>query len=281
MTSQRSPATRGRTTRKRRRTVAAQLPWTTIAIAVVAAGFVSLPFVALLTGVSWSQLPQLLTTPSALDALWLSLRTAAVSTVLCLVLGVPLALVLARTQFVGKTLLRALVLVPLVIPPVVAGIVLTEAFGRRGLLGEPLAFLGVHIAFTTLAVILAQTFVALPFMVTALESQLASSNQTFEQTAQSLGASGWRTFVTVTLPLLRPGLISGSVLTFARALGEFGATLTFAGSMQGTTRTLPLEIYLTRETDPAAAVALSLLLIVVAGAVIGVAYFRPGVREQR
>ncbi|MDN6351423.1 MAG: ABC transporter permease subunit, partial [Yaniella sp.] len=133
--------------------------------------------------------------------------------------------------------------------------------GRRGLLGEQLSAFGLDISFTTAAVVMAQTFVSLPFMVTSLESHLGSSGQHYERTAQSLGASKWRTFTTITLPLLRPGLISGTVLTFARALGEFGATITFAGSLQGTTRTMPLEIYLARETDPAAAVALSLVLI--------------------
>ena len=272
MTRPLSPAATGR----RRSTVTAGIPGVTIGIALLAGAFFVVPFAALLTGITWSRLPELLTSPSALDALWLSLRTATIATLACLVLGVPLALVLARTNFPGRHLTRSIVLVPLVIPPVVAGIVLTETFGRRGLIGQPLSVLGLDIAFTTVAVIIAQTFVSLPFMVTSLESQLASTGQHFEQTAQSLGASRWRTFWTITLPLLRPGLISGSVLTFARALGEFGATITFAGSLQGTTRTMPLEIYLTRETDPDAAVALSLVLIVIAVVIIAIAYFRPG-----
>lgn len=258
-----------------RSAVAPGIPAATIVIAIVAGIFFLLPFIALFTGIAWSELPELLTTAAARDALWLSLRTATVSTLCCLLLGIPLAMLLARTVFPGRNLLRSIVLVPLVLPPVVAGIVLTEAFGRRGLLGEPLSFLGIDIAFTTAAVILAQTFVSLPFMVTTLESHLASAGQQYERIAQSLGASRWRTFYSITLPRLGPGLLSGSVLTFARALGEFGATITFAGSLQGTTRTLPLEIYLARETNPEAAVALSLVLILVAIVVMGIAYLRP------
>ncbi|WP_022871420.1 ABC transporter permease [Yaniella halotolerans] len=264
-----------RTRSRRRRELAVGVPGVAVALALLAATFFVLPFIALLVDITWSDLPDLLTSPSALDALALSLRTAIPATLICIVLGVPLALVLARTNFPGRTLTRSIVLVPLVIPPVVAGIILTEAFGRSGLLGEQLSAFGIDIAFTTAAVVMAQTFVSLPFMVTSLESHLGSSGQHFERMAQSLGASKWRTFVTITLPLLRPGLISGTVLTFARALGEFGATITFAGSLQGTTRTMPLEIYLARETDPDAAVALSLVLILVAIAVIAVAYFRP------
>ena len=265
---------------RRRPNLAAGIPGVAVAMALVAAAFFVMPFIALLVDITWSELPELLTSRSALDALWLSLRTAVAATLICIALGIPLALVLARTEFPGRTLTRSIVVVPLVIPPVVAGIILTEAFGRRGLLGEQLSAFGLDIAFTTAAVVMAQTFVSLPFMVTSLESHLGSSGQHYERTAQSLGASKWRTFTTITLPLLRPGLISGTVLTFARALGEFGATITFAGSLQGTTRTMPLEIYLARETDPDAAVALSLVLILVAVAVIAVAYFRPATNQN-
>ncbi|MDN5704861.1 MAG: ABC transporter permease [Yaniella sp.] len=265
---------------RRRPNLAAGIPGVAVAMALVAAAFFGIPFIALLVDITWSELPELLTSRSALDALWLSLRTAVAATLICIALGIPLALVLARTEFPGRTLTRSIVLVPLVIPPVVAGIILTEAFGRRGLLGEQLSAFGLDISFTTAAVVMAQTFVSLPFMVTSLESHLGSSGQHYERTAQSLGASKWRTFTTITLPLLRPGLISGTVLTFARALGEFGATITFAGSLQGTTRTMPLEIYLARETDPDAAVALSLVLILVAVAVIAVAYFRPATNQS-
>lgn len=259
--------------------LSAGIPVSTFLLALVAGAFFVIPFAALLSGIKWTDLPQLLTSDAALTALWLSLRTATMATIICLILGVPLGVVLSRVNFPGRTIVRSIVLVPLVIPPVVAGIILTEAFGRRGLIGEHLSALGVDIAFTTAAVVLAQTFVSLPFMVTTIEAHLRSGGEHYEQTAQSLGASKLKTFWTITIPLLRPGLISGGVLTFARALGEFGATITFAGSLQGTTRTMPLEIYLTRETDPDAAVALSLVLILVAVAVIAIAYFRPNVHH--
>ena len=168
-------------------------------------------------------------------------------------------------------LLRSLVLLPLVLPPVVGGLALLYTFGRRGLLGESLEALGVQIAFSTIAVVMAQTFVALPFLVVSLEGALRTAGDRYEVVAASLGASPTTVFRRITLPLVMPGLISGAVLAFARALGEFGATITFAGSLQGRTRTLPLEIYLQRETDPDAAVALALVLLVVAVVVIGFA----------
>lgn len=250
-------------------------PPVTLAVVGAAGGTaLLLPVVALVAGVDLRRLPELLTTPAALDALVLSLRTSSTATAVCLVLGVPLALALTRLRFPGRSAARALVLLPLVLPPVVGGIALTEAFGRRGLLGEHLHVLGLEIAFTTTAVVMAQAFVSLPFLVVALEGALRARGEAHERTALSLGASPARTFLTVTLPLLGPGLLAGTVLTFARALGEFGATITFAGSLQGTTRTLPLQVYLERETDPEAAVALSLVLVVVALAVIAVAYGR-------
>jgi molybdate transport system permease protein len=186
-------------------------------------------------------------------------------------LGVPMALVLARTSFRGQSLFRSLVLLPLVLPPVVGGIALLYTFGRHGLLGHTLQVLGLQIAFSTTAVVMAQTFVALPFLVISLDGALRTGGQRFEEVAATLGARPTTVFLRVTLPLVAPGLASGAVLAFARALGEFGATITFAGSLQGVTRTLPLEIYLQRETDPAAAVALSLLLVAVSTVVIAVA----------
>ena len=168
-------------------------------------------------------------------------------------------------------MLRALVLLPLVVPPVVGGIALLYTFGRQGILGEYLEVLGLQIAFSTTAVVMAQTFVALPFLVVSLEGALRTAGQQYEVVAATLGATPTTVFRRVTLPLVLPGLASGAVLAFARSLGEFGATITFAGSLQGVTRTLPLEIYLRRETDPDAAVALSLLLVAVAVVVIGVA----------
>jgi molybdate transport system permease protein len=182
-----------------------------------------------------------------------------------------MALVLARTSFRGQSLFRSLVLLPLVLPPVVGGIALLYTFGRRGLLGHSLQVLGLQIAFSTTAVVMAQTFVALPYLVISLDGALRTGGQRFEEVAATLGARPTTVFLRVTLPLVAPGLASGAVLAFARALGEFGATITFAGSLQGVTRTLPLEIYLQRETDPAAAVALSLLLVAVSTVVIAVA----------
>lgn len=225
---------------------------------------VALPLVALLTRVDWNGLPALLGSESSRAALWLSLRTSAIATAACLILGLPLAMILARLRFRGRALLRSVVLLPLVLPPVVAGIALLTAFGRRGLLGESLEVLGIEIAFSTTAVIMAQTFVALPFLVLSLEGALLTGGAGYEATAATLGASPGTVLRRVTIPLVLPAIVSGAVLSFARALGEFGATITFAGSLEGVTRTLPLEIYLQRETDPDAAVALSLLLIVVA-----------------
>jgi molybdate transport system permease protein len=237
--------------------------------------FVLLPLVAMATRVDWPRFGALITTPESLDALGLSLRTSAASTVLCLMLGVPMALVLARTSFPGQRFVRSLMLLPLVLPPVVGGIALLYTFGRRGLLGHTLQVLGLQIAFSTTAVVLAQAFVSLPFLVVSLEGTLRSVGQRYELVAATLGGGPTLVLRRVTLPLVLPGLLSGAVLAFARSLGEFGATLTFAGSLQGVTRTLPLEIYLQRETDANTAVALSLLLVAVAVAVVGLAAGRP------
>ncbi|MFD6139965.1 ABC transporter permease [Promicromonospora sp. NPDC060271] len=238
-------------------------------VAAVGALLVVVPLVALAARVDWPNFWALISSESSVAALLLSLRTSAVSTLLCLVVGVPLALVLARAGFPGINLLRSLVLVPLVLPPVVGGIALLYTFGRRGLLGESLEVAGVQIAFSTTAVVLAQTFVALPFLVISLEGALRTAGTRYDVVAATLGARPTTVLLRVTLPLVWPGLLSGTVLSFARCLGEFGATITFAGSLQGVTRTLPLEIYLQRETDPDAAVALSLVLVAVAVLVIG------------
>ncbi|MBM9462768.1 molybdate ABC transporter permease subunit [Aeromicrobium sp. YIM 150415] len=237
--------------------------------AVAGAAFVLLPLLALMARVDWSQFISLITSESSVAALRLSLITASISTVACLVLGVPMAIVLARTRFAGQSVLRSLVLLPMVLPPVVGGIALLYTFGRRGLLGEHLEVLGIQIAFSTAAVVLAQTFVSLPFLVVSLEGTLRTAGQRYDIVAATLGAKPTTVLRRVTLPLVLPGLASGAILAFARALGEFGATITFAGSLQGVTRTLPLEIYLQREVDPDAAVALSLVLVVVAVLVIG------------
>jgi molybdate transport system permease protein len=246
--------------------------------ACLGAVFVLLPLVAIATRVDWAHFADLVTTRASLDALSLSLRTSAASTVLCLVFGVPMSLVLARTSFPGQRVVRSLMLLPLVLPPVVGGIALLYTFGRRGLLGHTLEVLGLQVAFSTAAVVLAQAFVSLPFLVVSLEGTLRAVGQRYETVAATLGGGPTLVLRRVTLPLVLPGLLSGAVLSFARSLGEFGATLTFAGSLQGVTRTLPLEIYLQRETDANTAVALSLLLVAVAVAVVGLAAGRP---EQR
>lgn len=242
--------------------------------ALIGLAFVLLPLIAMVSRVEWADLGSLVGSASARDALWLSLRTSGTSTLFCVLLGVPMAVVMARTSFRGQGVMRALVLLPLVIPPVVSGIALLATFGRRGLLGPTFELLGIDIAFSTAAVVMAQTFVSLPFLVISLEGALRTAGQRYEVVAATLGAAPTTVFRRVTLPLVLPGLLGGTVLAFARALGEFGATITFAGSLQGTTTTLPTQIYLERFADPDAAVALSLVLVVVAVVVIGVA--RPG-----
>lgn len=248
------------------------VPHWVLPFAGVGAALVLLPLAAMILRVDWGSFGALITSESSLAALWLSLQTSGASTLLCLVFGVPLALVLARSQFPGQRFLRALVLLPLVLPPVVGGIALLYTFGRQGLLGGTLDVIGVDIAFSTAAVVLAQTFVALPFLVLSLEGTLRTAGGRYEAVAATLGARPTTVLRRVTLPLVLPGLASGAALSFARALGEFGATLTFAGSLEGVTRTLPLEIYLQRETDPDAAVALSLVLVAVAVVVVGLTH---------
>lgn len=236
--------------------------------AALGAAFVVLPLVAMAARVDWPRFWTLISSDTSTAALVLSLKTAAASTGLCVLLGVPLALVLARNDGRMVRLTRPLILLPLVLPPVVGGIALLYAFGRLGLIGRYLEAAGVQIAFTTAAVVLAQTFVSLPFLVISLEGAARTAGSDYEVVAATLGARPGSVWWRVTLPLLGPGLVSGAVLAFARALGEFGATLTFAGSRAGVTRTLPLEVYLQRESDADAAVALSVLLVAVAAVVV-------------
>jgi len=236
--------------------------------AAIGAIFVILPLIAVAARVDWPSFWSLITSTSSLTALELSLKTAAASTALCIVLGVPMAMVLARSDARVVRWIRPLILLPLVLPPVVGGIALLYAFGRLGLLGQYLDAAGIRIAFTTSAVVLSQTFVSLPFLVIAMEGAARTVGAEYEVAAATLGARPTTVWRRVSLPLLAPGLASGAVLAFARSLGEFGATLTFAGSREGVTRTLPLEIYLQRESDADAAVALSVLLVVVAAVVV-------------
>ncbi len=236
--------------------------------AAVGALFVVVPLIGVAVKVDWPNFWSLISSHSSTTALVLSLKTAAASTALCVVLGVPMALVFARSNAAPVRIARPFILLPLVLPPVVGGIALLYVFGRLGLIGAYLQAAGIQIAFTTTAVVLAQTFVSLPFLVIALEGAARTAGADYEVVAATLGARPTRVWWRVSLPLLAPGLVSGAVLAFARSLGEFGATLTFAGSREGVTRTLPLEIYLQRESDPDAAVALSLLLVAVAALVV-------------
>lgn len=252
----------------------ANLPRWVLVPGLLGVAFVLVPLLAVLLGIDWTQFPALVSSTASLTALGLSLRTSAASTVLCVLLGVPLALALARLNLPLRNLFRTLVLLPMVLPPVVGGLALLQAFGRKGLLGQVFGVAGIDIAFTTTAVVLAQTFVSLPFLVLSVEGAALTLGTGYERVATTLGASPSMVLWRITLPLLWPGLASGAVLAFARSLGEFGATLTFAGSLQGTTRTLPLEVYLQRETDPQAAMALSLLLIVLAGIIVAITHRR-------
>ena len=235
----------------------------------LALAFLVLPLVALLVRTPWASLPERLTGPGVGTALRLSLVCAGSATVLCLLLGVPLAWVLARATFPGRRVVRALVTVPLVLPPVVGGVALLLLLGRRGLLGQHLdAWFGLTLPFTTPAVVVAEAFVAMPFLVIAVEGALRGADRRYEDAAATLGASRWTVFRRVTLPLVAPGVSAGAVLCFARALGEFGATITFAGSFPGVTRTMPVEVYLALESDPQTAVVLSLVLLAVSVAVL-------------
>ncbi|MBI3689037.1 MAG: molybdate ABC transporter permease subunit [Actinobacteria bacterium] len=230
----------------------------------VGVAFLVLPLAALLARAPWRTLPAHLAGPVVRTALRLSLVSATAATAVSLLLGVPLAWVLARSSFRGKRLLRALVTVPLVLPPVVGGVALLLAFGRRGVIGRLLdSWFGVSLPFSTAAVVLAEAFVAMPFLVIAVEGALHGVDRRYEEAAVVLGASRWEVFRRVTLPLMAPGVAAGAMLCWARALGEFGATITFAGSYPGRTETVPIAAYLALESDVDGAVALSLVLLAV------------------
>ena len=203
-----------------------------------------------------------------LDALWLSLWTATAAMLASLVLGLPLAWLLARVEFPGRSLVRTLVTVPLVLPPVVAGVALLTAFGRTGVVGAPLRELGVTIPFTSTAVVIAHTFVALPFFVISVEGALRATSQEYDEVAAVLGARRGAIFRRVTVPLAAPGIAAGLVLGWARSLGEFGATITFAGNYPGVTQTMPLAVYTLLQEDLEAAVALSLVMLLVSVVVL-------------
>ncbi|GGT45586.1 ABC transporter permease [Streptomyces althioticus] len=245
------------------------VPLALLAPALIGLAFLLVPLLALVVRAPWSDLPEQLTSPAVWDALRLSLVCATTATALSLVVGVPLAWLLARTDFPGRSLVRALVTLPLVLPPVVGGVALLLALGRNGVVGRWLdEWFGVTLPFTTAGVVLAETFVALPFLVISVEGTLRAADPRFEEAAATLGASRFTAFRRVTLPLIAPGVAAGAVLAWARALGEFGATITFAGNFPGRTQTMPLAVYLALQNDPAAAIALSLVLLAVSVAVL-------------
>ncbi len=246
-----------------------RLPLPALILAIVAIGFFALPFVGLLWKAPWGDVWSILSSESSLTALRLSLYCSTWATALAVLFGVPLAWLLARVSFPGRGLARALCTLSMVLPPVVAGVALFYALGRRGLVGQYLdKWFGFTLPFTTWGVIVAQTFVAMPFLVITVEAAFRQLDTRYEEAARTLGASRGYVFRRVTLPAIRPGLIAGAVLAWARALGEFGATITFAGNFPGRTQTMPLAIYIANETNPDEAIVLSLVLIAVSFGVL-------------
>jgi molybdate transport system permease protein len=249
------------------RTVARPMRWLLV-LALLGSLFIALPLVGLLTTVSWNDVGAALTSSDVLTSIRLSLECSLIALCIALLFGVPLGFVLARASFPGRGMLRALVLVPLVLPPVVGGIALQAAFGRATPIGHVLLAVGVTLPFSTAGAAIAEAFVAMPFLVLAVEAGVRQLDDRFEEAAATLGASPWRRFRAVTIPLLAPALTAGAALCWARALGEFGATITFAGSFPGTTETLPLAAYSAFEGSGAVgrATTLSLLLLIIAAA---------------
>ena len=259
-TGQRRPA---------RRVGRERLPAVALVLAIVAVVFFALPLVGLLWKVPWGDVWSILTKRGSLTALRLSIVCSLWATVLSVVFGVPLAWLLARVEFRGRGVVRALCTLSMVLPPVVGGVALFFALGRRGLVGQYLdRWFGLRLPFTTAAVVVAQTFVAMPFLILTVEAALRQFDRRFEQAARTLGGGRWYVFRRVTLPAIRPALIAGAVLAWARALGEFGATITFAGNFPGTTQTMPLSVYLALETDPREAIVLALVMIAMSFAVL-------------
>ena len=247
----------------------ARVPWLAVLLALVGFAFIALPLIGLVREVAWTDLWTDLRQPAATAALRLSIVCSLWAAALSVVFGVPLAWVLARVEFPGRALARALVLLPLVVPPVVGGVGLFYAFGRDGLVGQFLYdWFGIQLTFSTAGAVMAETFVALPFLVITVEAALRSMDRRYEDAAATLGAGRVTVFRRVTLPLIMPGLIAGAALAWARALGEFGATITFAGNIQGRTQTTPLAVYLLLESDPPVAIGLSIVLLAVCVAVL-------------
>ena len=258
-----------RSDRRAPRTRSGRVPWILVLPALGGLSFLVLPFAGLLVRAPWSTMVERVTEPEVLAALWLSLSTATVATLVSLFFGVPLAWMLARTEFPGRRFVRALVTIPLVIPPVVGGVALLLVLGRNGLIGRYLdAWFGLTLPFTPAAVVIAQVFVAMPFLVISVEGALRGADRRYEEAAATLGASRVTVFTRVTLPMVLPGIGAGAILCWARALGEFGATITFAGNFPGTTQTMPLAVYMAMQRDPEAAIVLSLVLLLVSLAVL-------------
>jgi molybdate transport system permease protein len=253
----------------RRRATRVSLPAPALALAVVAVVFFALPLVGLLWRAPWSSAWRYLTDDHAVTALRLSMVCSLWATLLSVVFGVPLAWLLARVEFPGRGMVRALCTLSMVLPPVVGGVALFFALGRRGIVGQYLdRWFDLRLPFTTAGVVVAQTFVAMPFLVITVEASLRQLDPRVEDASRTLGASRWYTFRRVTLPAIRPALAAGAVLAWARALGEFGATITFAGNFPGTTQTMPLAVYLALESNPEEAIVLALVLIAISFAVL-------------
>lgn len=245
------------------------IPFVAVAVAAAGASIFILPLVGLLWHGLAGNVWQALAAPALRSALWLSLVCSISATCCSIVLGLPLAWIQARGNFPGRALLRGITTLPIVLPPVVGGVALLLAFGRRGILGQWLdqAF-GVRLPFTTAGAVLAETFVAMPFFVLTVEGALRSMDRRLEDAARTLGAGRWTVLRRVTLPMIRPSLQAGAVLCWARALGEFGATITFAGNFPGRTQTIPLAVYLALESNPEAGIALSMVLLALSLAVL-------------
>jgi len=246
-----------------------QPPLLVLALAIIGLSVFVIPLLGLLSRVPWGDLGELVSSDLVIDALRLSLLSSLAATAISTLLGVPLAWVMARTEFRGRSIVRALIMLPLVLPPVVGGAALLFALGRRGLLGEPLnQATGLVLPYSAWGVVLATTFVAMPFLVITVEGALRNLDPRFEGAASTLGAGRWSVMRRVTLPMIGPSLLAGLVLTWARAFGEFGATITFAGNLQGKTQTLPLAVFVALESNRDAAVAISLVMVVISLAVL-------------
>ncbi len=244
-------------------------PLGVVILAVIGLFFFTIPLIGLLARAPWSDLPDLLSSEIVLDALRLSLISSLGATALSALLGIPLGLMLARAEFPGRSVLRGLVLLPLVLPPVVAGTALLFALGRRGVIGEPInEVTGLVLPFSIWGVIIAAALVAMPFLVISVESAVRNLDPRFEGAAATLGAGKWRTLRAVTLPMIGPSLAAGLLLTWARAFGEFGATITFAGNLQGRTQTLPLAVFVALEQDRDTAIAISLVMVAISLSVL-------------